>query len=167
MITIKKLRFTWICNPPLWYPRFDEGLDTLNQQSSDNWFSVMISQVLLMQEFSWFNPIHNLPKLHIASTHPINFGPLQVLASGTQTIKNKGSKKNGLMISQSTKDRCFKYRFNFEIMMTVSGHTILLKLLRYPFESFIFSRVVFTLNLGFKSGLIFIQNFWISTLPWT
>jgi hypothetical protein len=44
---------------------------------------------------------------------------------GTKPIKNKGSKKNGLVIGKSTKDICFKYRYNFKIMMTVSGHTII------------------------------------------
>ncbi len=33
--------------------------------------------------------------------------------------------ETGQVIGQSAKDICFKYRYNFEIMMTVSDHTIL------------------------------------------
>jgi len=89
-------------------------------------------------------PSHNFklsPEVYMSAIHPIctyapqndrlseqifnKFNKLAIIDSGTKPIKNKGSKKNGLVIGQATKDICFKYRYNIKIMMTVSGHTIL------------------------------------------
>ena len=46
---------------------------------------------------------------------------------GTKPIKNKDSKKNGLVIDQSAKDICFNCSMNFEIMTAVCAHAILSK----------------------------------------
>jgi hypothetical protein len=43
----------------------------------------------------------------------------QLATYGTKPIKNKDSKKNGLVIDLSAKDICFNYSMNFEIMMAV------------------------------------------------
>jgi hypothetical protein len=42
-----------------------------------------------------------------------------MLDLGTKPIKNKDSKKNGLVIDLSAKDICFNCSMNFEIMMAV------------------------------------------------
>ena len=88
-------------------------------------FTLYKPQVLIRQILSELNITYKIPKVHITSAHPTNSQHLQIPALGTKPIKNKGSKKNGLVIGQATIDICFKYRYNIKIMMTVSGHTIL------------------------------------------